>query len=422
MNDTFYSAKKFIVLLSFGLLFIATDISGQNNTSSLYSYFGLGELNQGGNAQNAAVGGTNLTFRGSSYLDINSPASLAGIDSLRFIFNVGLSSKFTNVNQRGESDTFHDNNISHLTFGFRVSPLVSTAISLVPYTNVGYNISTIEQVVGSDEFFTRTLKGTGGLNQFVWTNGFALTKNLYLGVNTIFLFGNNTSEEIVALGSGVNTSQQELISQGIFGNIGAQYHANLSRNWEFSLGAKFQPKVGVRSKRKLNVTNFQSNVGDTIFKNTLDRGSFDVPMTYGFGLGFTKNKRLWLGADYLHERWSKTEIFKESNELEDRDRYSVGFNYIANDGYATKFLKKLTYRFGAFYDTGYIKIEDERITTRGFSFGLGIPMAKQKGAINLSFEFGQMGTTNNDNVREDFGRLTVELSLFERWFVKRKYQ
>ena len=57
----------------------------------------------------------------------------------------------------------------------------------------------------------------------------------------------------------------------------------------------------------------------------------------------------------------------------------------------------------------------------GVSLGLGIPMAKNTGMINVALEFGMNGTTENNMVREDFTRITVDINLFERWFVKRKY-
>ncbi|MBN2598814.1 hypothetical protein [Labilibaculum sp.] len=392
----------------------------QNNTSSPYSYYGLGELNQVGFGQASGFGGTSLSFRNRSYLSVDNPAALTAIDSLKFIFNVGVSSKISNLNQSGNSDVLYDNNLSGVSLGFRVSHKIASAVSLVPYTSMGYNISSLEKVNGSSDYYQRILSGSGGLNQFVISNGIALTKKLSLGVNAIYLFGNNSANETITIGNTYNITVEKLISKGIYGNIGMQYQDSFTKDWEITIGAKFQPKVQVAAKKKENVSN--SGSGNVIDNDVLNKGSFDVPMTYGFGLGFTKNKQLWLGADYLHEKWSETKIFKKSSALADRNRYSVGMNYIANDGYATKFLKKLTYRFGAFYDTGYIVNDIDRIKSKGVSFGLGIPMAQNKGAINLSFEFGQMGTADNNNVREDYGRVTIEMSLFETWFLKRKYQ
>jgi len=390
----------------------------QNNTSSPYSSYGLGELTQAV-GQASGFGGASLSFRNRSYLSVDNPAALTAIDSLKFIFNFGMSSKISSLNQSGNTDVLYDNNLSHISLGFRISPKIASAVSLIPYTNVGYTISTLEKVNGSSSYFTRSLTGSGGLNQFVISNGVALTNKLSLGVNAIYLFGNNTGTEMVVLGDTYSITDEKLISKGIFGNVGLQYKDSFTRDWEVTIGAKFQPKVQVKAKKEEIVSNSISGIIDD---NTLSKGSFDVPMTYGVGVGFTKNKQLWFGADYLHEKWADTKIFKKSSVLVDRDRFSIGMNYVANDGYATTFLKKLTYRFGAFYDTGYIKNDVDRIKSKGVNFGFGIPMAQQKGAINLSFEFGQMGTTDNANVREDYGKVTIEMSLFETWFFKRKYQ
>ena len=293
-NKNIFSA----IILFVALLGTVNGVA-QNNTSSPYSYYGLGELSQPVNGISSAMGGTGMAFRNSNSIDIYNPAALANLDSLKFIFNVGLVSKTTNLNQKGKSDLVHDNNFSQLSFGFRVSPRVATAVSLTPYTNVGYDISTREKVTGSDyDYIQRTLTGSGGLNKLTLANGVSILENLSLGVNTNFLFGNNTTDEIVVLqgSSYVYSSQQQLISQGIYFDFGLQYTGELNREWDVTVGAKFQPELGVRSKRKLYVTNYQSSVGDTIYKNTLDRGSFDVPMSYGFGLGFTKNKQLdWSG-------------------------------------------------------------------------------------------------------------------------------
>ncbi|WP_143470409.1 hypothetical protein [Labilibaculum filiforme] len=392
----------------------------QNNTSSPYSRYGLGELEQVGVGRASGFGGASLSYRNKSYLSIDNPAALAAIDSLKFIFNVGASSKISKLNQSGDSDVLYDNNIRRISLGFRISPEVSTAVSLMPYSSVGYNISTLERVNGSVDFYERILSGSGGLNQFVISNGVAITDKLSLGVNAVYLFGNNTSNETITLSSTYNYTVEELISKGIYGNVGLQYKDNFFKGWDVTVGAKFQPKIQVAAEKKESVTN--SSSGTIIDDNTLSKGSFDVPMTYGFGLGFSKNERLWIGADYLHEQWSGTKILKEATDLVDRDRFSLGMEYDANDGYARKFLKKMTYRMGAFYDSGYIKVDGIAIDSYGVSLGLGIPMAQQKGMLNIGVEFGSSGSLSSNLIREDYTRITIDFNLFETWFVKRKYQ
>ncbi len=418
----FYSTKKIITLLGIGLLFLTNSVTAQNNTSSPYSYYGLGELSQRGSGNSISMGGTGLAYRDGGVLNIQNPAALAHVDSLKFIFNVGMAVKYTNLNQGDKSDTFNDYNLTRLAFGFKVSPMYSTAFSISPYSSLGYDIAKREKVIGSETYLNRFLKGSGGLNQLTWSNGVKVTKNLSLGINGIYLFGNNTRDEIIKLESGSSytySNKTKLISQGIYFNLGAQYQMNFGR-CNFSLGAKYQPKLAVDAEQVIEVTNYSSSLGSVRYNDT-DEGAFDVPESYGLGFGISKGKHLWIGGDFLHEKWSDTEVFKKSYSLRDRNKFSLGMEYKANDGYARKFFKKMTYRLGGFYDTGYITVEDEKIGAMGVSLGFGIPMAKNTGMINLAIEFGTSGTTNNNMVREDFTRITVDINLFERWFVKRKY-
>lgn len=422
MNIKFFnSIRKITALLIFCLLFVTSNTFSQNNTSSPYSYFGLGERMQNVNGNSAAMGGVSFGYKRGDVLNLNNPASLSSIDSLKFHFNIGTTVKFASLNQGDKSDHFNDFNLSRIAFGFKVSSKYGTALSISPYSSLGYDITKRDNILGESGNVIRSLLGTGGLNQFTWSNGVQITKDLSLGVNGIYLFGNNTrSEDVVIEGtsSSVYSSKSELISKGLYFNLAFQYEKSFG-NYALNLGGKYQPKLGVAAKRKSSVN--ISNSATTRFED-IDRGTFDVPESFGVGFGLKKGKYLWLGGDYSHEKWAGTRIFDESNELVDRDKFSFGMEYNANDGYARKFLKRVSYRVGGFYDTGYFKVEGNNIDTYGLSLGFGIPMAQQKGMLNIAVELGSTGSLSNNLVREDFTRITVDFNLFEKWFVKHKYQ
>ena len=419
----FYSAKRIVVLVAIGLVFLTSSAIAQNSTSSPYSYYGLGELSMNSTGNSISMGGTSLAYRGGRVLNFQNPAALAYVDSLKFIFNVGMGVKYTNLNQRNKSDRFNDYNLTRLAFGFKVSPRYSTAFSISPYSNLGYEITERLKVPGSDRYSNTSLKGSGGLNQLTWSNGVKVTKDFSLGFNATYLFGNNSRDEIITLESGssyVYQNNSKLISKGIYLDFGAQYQMDLGK-YDLTLGAKYQPKLGVSAKQIVEVTNYSAGgVGAIRYEDT-NRGTFDVPEGYGIGFGLSKNKQFWLGGDYLHEKWSETKVFEKESSLRDRNKFSLGMEYKADDGYARKFFKKMTYRLGGFYDTGYITIDDEKISTMGLSLGFGIPMARDGGMINVAVEFGTSGTTSDGLVREDFTRITVDINLFETWFIKRKY-
>ncbi len=417
-----YSMTKIIIFLGISLLFLVDSSFAQNNTSSPYSYYGLGELNSNGSGNSISMGGTSLAYQNNTILNLQNPASLAGLDSLRFIFNAGIAAKYTNLKQGRKSDFLNDYNLTRLAFGFKVSPRYATAFSISPYSSLGYEITKREKVIGGDNYKQISSKGSGGLNQLVWSNGIKLTKDLFVGVNGIYLFGNNAKDEVTKLEVGATSTYRntnKLISQGLYFNFGAQYKMDLGK-YKLTLGAKYQPKIGVKAENKIKITNFDNGVGGILYDET-DKGSFDVPETYGIGFGLNKGKHFWIGGDFVHEKWSDTEMFRKNNSLRDRNKFSLGMEYKADDGYARTFFKKMSYRLGGFYDTGYITVGEEKINAMGLSLGFGIPMAKNSGVINVALELGISGKTSNNMVREDFTRITIDINLFERWFVKRKY-
>ncbi len=82
----------------------------------------------------------------------------------------------------------------------------------------------------------------------------------------------------------------------------------------------------------------------------------------------------------------------------------------------------MNYRFGFHYDAGILKINDTRINEYGMSFGIGLPVSQSYSSVNLGIEIGKRGTTNNNLISENYFKFTLGISLFERWFIQRKYQ
>ena len=65
-----------------------------------------------------------------------------------------------------------------------------------------------------------------------------------------------------------------------------------------------------------------------------------------------------------------------------------------------------------------MKINNESINEFGISFGVGLPINKELSNINLGFEFGKRGTTNNGLVQENYINFRLSLSLNDKWFKK----
>ena len=169
--------------------------SASQITSSPYSIFGLGSVEGTSTGTSTALGGTGIAFLSDRSLNLQNPASLAGMDSLFTIFEIGFAGKYTQYSTSKTHQSLLDANFRYIAMGFRVSPIWSTSFGITPFSTIGYNIHTQDEFGGSDQKYNKTYSGEGGVNKVFLGNAFKLTRNLFIGVNAVYLFGTVTHTE-----------------------------------------------------------------------------------------------------------------------------------------------------------------------------------------------------------------------------------
>ena len=80
----------------------------------------------------------------------------------------------------------------------------------------------------------------------------------------------------------------------------------------------------------------------------------------------------------------------------------------------------MSYRVGTHYSNTYMKSYGYQINEYAFSAGLGFPF-KNNTKFNVGYEWGSRGTTSNGLIKENFGILSLSLSFYDFWFIRRKY-
>ncbi|MBK8883216.1 MAG: hypothetical protein IPN67_12780 [Bacteroidales bacterium] len=164
-------------------------------TSSPYSIFGLGSTEGTSTGINNAMGGTGIAFLSGHSLNLVNPASTAGLDSLFTIFEIGFDGKYTSYSTSRKSQSVFDANFKYIDMGFRVTPRWATSIGIAPYSTIGYSINASSDIEGTSLQYNKTYTGEGGVNKFFIGNSMKITKNLFFGVNAVYLFGNLTHSE-----------------------------------------------------------------------------------------------------------------------------------------------------------------------------------------------------------------------------------
>jgi long-subunit fatty acid transport protein len=164
---------------------------------------------------------------------------------------------------------------------------------------------------------------------------------------------------------------------------------------------------------------------DTVYSSS---GSTKITMPQGIGFGVAlQNGENWaLGADFNWMQWSKFAREGANDVLQDAWSVSAGAEFTPKHTTISGYFSRVTYRLGGFYEHGFINLEgndgvSHSINKVGVTVGMSLPLPRTLSKVNMALEVGQYGTREGGLIQEQYAKLSVGVSVFERWFMKRKY-
>ncbi|MGA9269483.1 MAG: hypothetical protein WBV45_02595, partial [Lutimonas sp.] len=86
----------------------------------------------------------------------------------------------------------------------------------------------------------------------------------------------------------------------------------------------------------------------------------------------------------------------------------------------SSYFNRITYRAGFHYQKSGLVVNDTEINEYGISFGVSLPIGLKLSNVNMGFEMGKRGTTDNNLIEENFYNFRLSLSLNDKWFRKQK--
>ncbi len=412
-------------LLGLSFILISNIAFSQVSTYSPYSRYGFGELYTNSFGQNKAMGGIGIGLRNPNTINYSNPASYSSQDTLSFVFDIGIYSKFSNFDTQDISEKYNNANFDHIAISFPVTKWWYSSIGVVPYSRVGYKI----QNITSDPDFgdiAHFYEGFGGINKFYFGNAVNIHKNISLGFNISYLFGKIKQERNIAIAdtnSYITKLKDDILINGFRYTFGLQYHNTINNTYFYNIGLVFTNKNTVNAEYTSSVFTYNnSSLLDTVIAPNTTKSDVTIPINIGFGISAGIKEKLTIGIDYNKQNWSGNSPFNTNNNFEDQTSIRIGTEYIPNKYSLRNYLKRIRYRAGGFYTNSYLKIGDEQINNFGISFGVGLPTNNNKTVFNLTCELGKNGTTNNNLIKENYTFIGFNITFYDIWFFKPKYQ
>lgn len=437
--DMIRKIEKLIILAVF--LVISVCVSAQDGTYgaySPYSIYGIGDISKEGTAFNKSMGGTGIATRNRRFINYLNPAAVTERDSLSFMADFGLVQKntlYTQGNLRSANNTF---NIYNFILSFPIYRSSAFMVGITPYSDVGYDFSSIEtdpDIIGNTGNISYDSYGTGSVYQAFFGAGVTFWKRLSLGAEAIYYFGNIDKITNMNYSDGSYrslNSGNELMVRGATGKFGLQYEQKLGGDLSMIIGATY--KLGTNMKGYSTSFRYanQSSVTDSLryTVDTLGASGLRFGDEIGLGISVKKGEKWSAEFNYLRSDWTKSGFdsakgFAVSGNSTFSSTVSqsfrAGFEFVPNRNDIRYYFKRCSYRFGAYYDQAYYKLDGNNVNSMGITFGMTLPVFELYNGVSLGMDIGQRASTRNNMIRERYAMFVVGFNIHDLWFRKFQY-
>ena len=323
--------SRIALILALAIIAVAPVVA-QNGTMTPYSAYGLGVLRDRATSTQRAMGGVGYAMNSGRQINAMNPASYAAMDSLTFLFDMGIDATMMWQNEDQNGTRVKDNQfgggLDYVTMQFPLGKYMGGSVGLVPYSSVGYSFgSQIENGIDSRQ-------GSGSLNELYLGVAGRPFKGFTIGFNFSYLFGTIINETYAALSSTQSALfQRQLQVRDYHVTFGAQYSVAPVAGDRLTFGLTYSPgKTLLGTGRSVYYDTALDSEPQFSDEHKL-KGNYSLPETWGAGVNYQFGRRVMVEFDYTYQPWSKAKYrYEEGAEsmqsYADRSKYALGLQYV----------------------------------------------------------------------------------------------
>lgn len=418
---------KRLIIITLALMPIFFTARGQNGQTSPYSRFGYGILDDGASPAQIALGTTGYAMNNGRQINSMNPASYACIDTLTFLFDIGVNAKQVWDKEGDNHGRKFSGGLTNINLQFPLGKYMGGSIGLMPYSQVGYSFG--NEIANGQN----TYQGSGGINRLYAGVSGRLFKGFTIGANVSYLFGNVINDVYsVATGQSTTLFERAMEIRDYDFRFGAQYSFAPAKDNKVTLGVVFSPGQSFHGRTYgvyYDVTAAENNSSekpDTIGYTHLT-GKYTRPYTLGAGINYQLSTRLMVEADFTYQPWKDVK-YSEMEGFEDyhfnnRWKAALGAQFQPNP--RGNYAQRIQYRLGAYYNHDYILARGNNVNDFGVTLGFGLPAPVNrwtKTVVNVALEYRRRTSSPVRLLTEDYLQITVGINFNELWFWQNKIQ
>ena len=396
------------------------------------------------------MGGISYGLRRSQHVNPGNPASYSELDSLTFVFDFGVSGHMSKMSDGINSRNFYNANLDYVALQFPLFKNMGASIGLLPYSKVGYNFSSGRSL--SNIQYIETYRGTGGLSQVYAGIAWEPIRNVSVGANLSYLFGNFTHSSVVTpnvSGAMVGETKYMYSLRDIMYDFGLQFTYPIDRTRSVTVGAVYTPQISIETDVNPSEMLYSADpynnpnlLPTQILKtDTLKNAQFQLPQTFGLGVTY-RTQNVLVGLDGTYQLWQNSAYPELLDDLSNDNRFNnlyrlnAGAEYVINP-FSQNFFQRIRFRGGLSYSNSYtnIGVYDPDTSDRlgmgtyneyGVTLGLGLPfhdiMTGYVSMMNIGFSYIKQKPDHKFMISQDMFKISISMNINERWFFTRQFQ
>jgi opacity protein-like surface antigen len=402
------------IYIGLAALLMTLGLSAQNMTSSPYSRYAYGDLNENVPTAYRAMGGVSFGLRNNRAINPAQPASYTACDTLTFMFDIAASAGWSKYQDASGHRNKPNGNLEYVTMQFPLyKRWIAMSLGLLPYSSVGYNISLDNSTAGDAYHYTTDYYGRGNISQVYGGLSFNILNWVAVGANVYYMWGDlNHMRSLTFAETGFNpTLQYEVLRVS---NLRARLGAQFFHTWgdhTVNVGAIFESRMKLHSQMLI----LETQTADSI---PIIEGAWQLPFVYGAGVSYNWQNRVTVALDFERQLMGDARyngLPGRASGLRNKNRFALGFEYRHNP-LSRKYGERMLFRVGAAMQDEYLlAIKAKHYTATA---GIGFPIPMLGTVLNTTFEYHHRG--QKSTLEEHSFRFILGLSIGENWFFKRK--
>jgi hypothetical protein len=408
------------LFISLILLFSVYSLNAQSG--SVYSRYGIGDLELGYSAKMIAIGEIGTTQLDPDHLVVSNPASWSALTRTRIEFSFGY--KGVLISDATQSNFTSETDFKGFTFGFPVSRAngIGVVAGLVPYSRVSYKA--VENVKSENELFPSykvNYEGKGGLSKIFLGSSVGLPFGISAGATLDYYFGNQNYLSTVEFDNSelnANTIYENNRRATGFGTTVGLISSNLASDLKLEFLSDLRLGLSFNYLGKLNTDSIYTATSNFLLDTISIAGTeMNIPARFNGGISFAFEESYNISLDFMYQPMSKFTFNNQPDEnLRDENKYSAAFEYKPKRTLGMTTWEQIVWRFGLSYEQTQYIFHGQGINQYSVFGGLSYPLGIEN-SIDFAVQYLTKGTTENNLINENSVRIYLGVSFGEIWFL-----